>query len=72
MSNLLTLMYNSTLLLTWLMASLKVAFIFCAIVMVRICTPRFGLGAVTRLAWGSLFTYFVLFFILYVVGLLWF
>ncbi len=70
MSNLLTLMYNSSLMLTWLTASLKVAFIFCAIVMVRICTPRFGLGAVTRLAWGSLFTYFVLFFLLYAVGLL--
>ncbi len=70
MSSLLTLVYNSTLMLTWLLASLKVAFIFCAIVMVRICTPRFGLGAVTRLAWGSLFTYFAVFFILYAIGLL--
>ncbi len=70
MSSLLTLINNSALLLTWLVASIKVAFIFCAIVMVRICTPRFGLGAVTRLAWGSLFTYFVLFFIVYAVGML--
>ena len=70
MSSLLTLIYNSSMLFTWLLASLKVAFIFCAIVMVRICTPRFGLGAVTRLAWGSLFTYFTFFFVLYAIGLL--
>jgi len=56
---------------TWLLASLKVAFIFCAVVMVRICTPRFGLGAITRLAWGSLFNYFTLFFLIYLLGLLW-
>jgi NADH:ubiquinone oxidoreductase subunit H len=56
---------------TWAFASMKVVFIFCAIVMVRICTPRFGLGAITRLAWGSLFTYITLFFIIYITGMLW-
>lgn len=71
MGSLVALIQNSALLLSWLFASLKVAFIFCAIVMVRICTPRFGLGAVTRLAWGSLFTYFILFFLVYLLGLLW-
>jgi len=57
---------------TWLGACLKVTLVFCGIVLVRICTPRFGLGAVTRLAWGSLLVYILAFFLVYLLGLLWF
>jgi NADH:ubiquinone oxidoreductase subunit H len=53
------------LMLSWCVACLKVVFVFCAIVMVRICTPRLGLGALGRLAWGSIFLYVAVFFLIY-------
>jgi NADH:ubiquinone oxidoreductase subunit H len=56
---------------SWALACLKVVFVFCAIVMVRICTPRFGLGALGRLAWGSLLMYLLLFFLVYACALVW-
>ena len=62
---------NAGLVLAWFGASLKIVFIFCAIVMVRVCTPRFGLGALGRLAWGSIFMYLTVFFLFYLVGLVW-
>jgi len=57
--------------LCWALASLKVALIFCAIVMVRICTPRLGLGALGRLAWGSILLYVGIFFLVYLTALVW-
>lgn len=57
--------------LIWAAACLKVVFVFCAIVMVRICTPRLGLGALGRLAWGSIFLYVAVFFLIYLVAFLW-
>jgi len=61
---------SSIIFATWLSASVKTVFIFCMIVMVRICTPRFGLGAITRLSWGSLLMYIIVFFIFYVAGVM--
>ena len=58
--------------LAWAVACLKVVFVFCAIVMVRICTPRLGLGALGRLAWGSIFLYLVFFFLIYLSSFVWF
>ena len=45
----------------WVGACVKVVFVFCGIVMIRICTPRLGLGALGRLAWGSIFLYLTFF-----------
>lgn len=59
------------LILAWAAACLKVVFVFCAIVMVRICTPRLGLGALGRLAWGSIFLYLAVFYAMYLGTLLW-
>lgn len=55
----------------WVGACLKVVFVFCGIVMVRICTPRMGLGALGRMAWGSILMYLLTFFLAYLLGLLW-
>lgn len=62
---------NAGLVLAWAGASLKIVFVFCAIVMIRICTPRFGLGALGRLAWGSILMYLTFFFSIYLVPLVW-
>lgn len=55
----------------WVVACLKVVFVFCGIVMIRICTPRFGLGALGRLAWGSIFVYLISFYLVYLLALVW-
>jgi hypothetical protein len=55
----------------WLGACLKVVFVFSGIVMIRICTPRLGLGALPRLAWGSTLMYLMFFFLIYLGALLW-
>ena len=39
--------------------------------MIRICTPRLGLGALGRLAWGSIFMYLLVFYLIYLVALVW-
>jgi hypothetical protein len=46
-------------------------FVFSGIVMIRICTPRFGLGALGRLAWGSIFVYLISFYLVYLLALVW-
>lgn len=55
----------------WVGACAKVVFVFCGIVMVRICTPRLGLGALGRMAWGSIFMYLTFFYLVYIVALVW-
>ena len=53
----------------WVCCCVKVVAVFVAIVMVRVCTPRFGLGALGRLAWGSVLVYILFFFLIYALAL---